>query len=325
MPIGSSWPRTRLISVVFPAPEGPETMKRVPSGWKLLDILYLLADPLDLGFQFYNDGSQRRGARLRAHRVDLAQHLLREEVELLAGRLFLIDHLGDLLDVVRQPRDLLGDVAALDHHHHFLGDALLGNFDAGLLRDLVHAVAERGQELAADVVAQRRHLRLQLADRLQTRGDVGAQRLALTRAHGAELRARLAHEGRQRVALLVGDLEIDGVDLEEVGQAEQIAAAERAAEAELLGDRAELRDHVVRDRRVDAHRVLRLLRALHADGDVELPAREGLRGDRAPERLELPKVLGKAHRGLEEAVVDGFRRDGDVEARRERAGGEIRQ
>src|SRR5256885_15433778 len=99
MPIGSSCSRTRLISVVFPAPEGPETMKRVPSGWKLLDILHLFADPLDLGFQFYNDGSQRRGARLRAHRVDLAQHLLRQEVELLPGRLFLIDRFADLLDV----------------------------------------------------------------------------------------------------------------------------------------------------------------------------------------------------------------------------------
>src|SRR4051794_33519085 len=109
MPIDPSWPRTWLISVVFPAPEGPETMKRVPSGWKLLDILHLFADPLDLGFQFYNDGPQRRGARLRAHRVDLAQHLLRQEIELLPGRLFLLDHPRDLLDVVRQPRDLLGD------------------------------------------------------------------------------------------------------------------------------------------------------------------------------------------------------------------------
>src|ERR1044071_10294630 len=117
MPIGSSCSRTRLISVVFPAPEGPETMNSVPSGWKLLDILHLFADPLDLGFQFYNDGSQRRGARLRAHRVDLAHHLLREEVELLPRGVLLLQRLLDLLDLVRQPRDLLGDVAALDHEH----------------------------------------------------------------------------------------------------------------------------------------------------------------------------------------------------------------
>src|SRR5918996_5442617 len=87
MPMGESWSRTSWISVVFPAPEGPDTMNNVPSGWKLLDILYLLAYALDFGLQFYNEGPQHRRARLRAHGVDLAQHLLREEVELLAGRL----------------------------------------------------------------------------------------------------------------------------------------------------------------------------------------------------------------------------------------------
>src|SRR5688572_24109327 len=97
MPKGESWSRTRLISVVFPAPDGPDTMNKVPSGWKLLDILYLLAYPLDLGFQFYNDGPQRRGARLGAHGVHFAQHLLREEVELLAGRLLAPDSLLDLV------------------------------------------------------------------------------------------------------------------------------------------------------------------------------------------------------------------------------------
>src|SRR5436190_14340794 len=103
MPIGSSCSRTLLISVVFPAPEGPETMKRVPSGWKLLDILYLLAYPLDLGFQFYNDGPQHRRARLGAHGVDLAQHLLRQEVELLPGRLLAADGLPHLIDMMREP------------------------------------------------------------------------------------------------------------------------------------------------------------------------------------------------------------------------------
>src|SRR5439155_1117607 len=127
MPMGESWSRTRLISVVFPAPDGPDTMNKVPSGWKLLDILHLLAYPLDLGFQFYNDGSEHRGARLRAHRVDLAQHFLREEVELLAGRLFAADGLLDLIDVMLQPRQLLGDVALLDHQDYFLGDAVLIN------------------------------------------------------------------------------------------------------------------------------------------------------------------------------------------------------
>src|SRR5258706_16272873 len=98
MPIGSSCSRTRLMSVVFPAPDGPEMMNNVPSGWKLLDILDLFADPLDLCFQVYNNGSDVRRARLRAHRVDLAQHLLRQEIELLSRRLLAADGLLHLFD-----------------------------------------------------------------------------------------------------------------------------------------------------------------------------------------------------------------------------------
>src|SRR5258705_2812248 len=125
MPIGSSCSRTRLMSVVFPAPDGPETMNNVPSGWKLLDILDLLADPLDLGFQFYNEGAQRRGARLRAHRVHFAQHLLRQKIELLPRRFSPAHCLLGLIYMVSQPRQLLGHVTLLDHDHHFLGDAIL--------------------------------------------------------------------------------------------------------------------------------------------------------------------------------------------------------
>src|ERR1051325_4549101 len=216
MPIGTSCARTRLISVVFPAPEGPETMNSVPSGWKLLDILYLLADPLDLGFQFYNDGSERRGARLRAHGVDLAHHLLRQEIELLPPRVLRRQPLFDLFDVVREPRDLLGDVAALDHEHDLLRDPIFRHLHARLLGDVVDAAAEGIEQLGADLLAQFADAPLQLADRLQTRGDVGPERLPFPRAHAPQLRERLAHEQRQRLALLVGNLGVDGVDLEEI-------------------------------------------------------------------------------------------------------------
>src|SRR6059058_435717 len=117
MPIGSSCSRTRLMRVVFPAPDGPETMNNVPSGWKLLDILDLLADPLDLGFQFYNEGAQRRGARLRAHRVHFTQHFLRQKIELLARRFSATDRLLRLIYMMSEPRQLLGHIAFLDHDH----------------------------------------------------------------------------------------------------------------------------------------------------------------------------------------------------------------
>src|SRR5215208_4905594 len=104
MPSASSCPRTRLMSVVLPAPEGPETMNNVPSEWKLLDILYLLPDPLHLGLQLYHQRPDRRGARLRSHRVDLADHLLRNEIELLAGGLASVDRLLHLIEMMRESR-----------------------------------------------------------------------------------------------------------------------------------------------------------------------------------------------------------------------------
>src|SRR5215213_6027630 len=120
MPIGLNSLRTALMSVVFPAPDGPEMMNNVPSEWKLLDILYLLADALHLRFQFYDKGADGRGARLRAHGVDLADGLLRQEVEFLPRRFFAGHRFLDLVEVMREPRQLLGDVALLHHDHHFL-------------------------------------------------------------------------------------------------------------------------------------------------------------------------------------------------------------
>src|SRR5215210_6909085 len=118
MPRGWSWSRTFVMRVVFPAPDGPETMNNVPSEWKLLDILYLFANALELRFQFYDKRPDGRRARLRAHGVDLTQHLLREEVELLARRLPPADRLLGLIEVMPQPRQLLGDFPLLDHDHH---------------------------------------------------------------------------------------------------------------------------------------------------------------------------------------------------------------
>ena len=126
----------------------------------------------------------------------------------------------------------------------------------------------------------------------------------------------------ERFALFFGDLGVDRFDLQQVGNAQQIAAGERRPESELLGDGAKLRHDRVGDLRVDAHVVVRLRRALHADGDVDLAARERLRGDgRAPSASASHKILGDAHRGFEEAVIDALGGHRDEVARRKRAGG----
>src|SRR3954452_15569722 len=205
------------MSVVFPAPDGPETMNNVPSGWKLLDILDLLADPLDLGFQFYNEGAQRRGARLRAHRVYFTQHFLRQKIELLARRFSTADRLLRLIYMVSEPRQLLGDVALLDHDHHFLRDAILVHVDACDLRDLLHALLIRGEQFVADLVAMRGQALLQFADRLEARDHVRAQRLPFAHAHRTHLAEGIADDDGQGLALFFRDLGLDRFDLQQVG------------------------------------------------------------------------------------------------------------
>src|SRR6185436_2075579 len=270
---GRSSSRTRLMRVVFPAPDGPETMNKVPSGWKLLDILYLFADALDLGLQFYNHGPDRRRARLRAHGVDLAQHLLGEEVELLAGGFARADGLLDLVEMMREPRELLGDVALFDHDYDFLRDAVLRHVDSGRGGDLLYALLIARQQFGAHFIAMRGDLLAERANGRHARADVVAQRYAFARAHAVHLRERVAHDRGQGLALVVHDLGVDGFDLQQVGHAHQIAAGHRGSEAELLGDGAQLRDHGVGDLRVDAHVVIGLLRALDADRQVDLAAR----------------------------------------------------
>src|SRR5260221_1284226 len=212
--MGSSCWRTRLISVVFPAADGPETINNVPSGWKLLDILYLLADALDLGLQFDHQHSNVRGTRLRAHGVDLAEHLLGEEVELLAGRLLPGDGLLGLFDVMGQPSQFLGDVSLLDHDRHFLGDPILVDVGPGLRGNLLNPLTIRGQELAADRLAMGGQLIAEMADRGQTRRDVRLQRLPFPCPHGLHLCESLAYQTGQPLALLLAGLGFEGVYLE---------------------------------------------------------------------------------------------------------------
>src|SRR6266550_627310 len=206
MPIGSSCLRAWLMSVVFPAPEGPETMNKVPSGWKLLDILNLLPDAFDLGFQFYNEGPEHRRARLGAHRVDFPQHFLRKEIEFFSRRLASADRAFHLLRMMRHPRQLLGDVALLHHDHRLLRDPLLADVDAGLRGDLLHALLVVGEHLAANLLAMIVEALLQITNRAKPRDDVVAQRLPFARAHRQHVREGFADDARHPLLLLLRQL-----------------------------------------------------------------------------------------------------------------------
>src|SRR4029077_10267260 len=167
-------------------------MNSVPSGWKLLDILYLLAYPLDLSFQFYNEGAEGRRSRLRSHGVDFAKHLLRQEVELLARGLAGGDRLLRLLDVMRESRQLFGDIALLRHQHDFLRDPVLTNVNVHCCSDFLHTLPEVRDHLLSELVAMLGQTLLQITEARQSRGDVGLQRLPFPLPHGHHLLERLA-------------------------------------------------------------------------------------------------------------------------------------
>src|SRR5262245_39715554 len=64
---------TRCSTVDFPVPEGPETTIRLARA--SLNVLHLLAQPLDLGLEADHLAHQRRRGGLAADRVRLARQL----------------------------------------------------------------------------------------------------------------------------------------------------------------------------------------------------------------------------------------------------------
>src|SRR5688572_24262834 len=68
----------RVVSVVFPAPDGDETMS---GSGPSFDILHLFANALELGLGL-DDQMRNRGIRaLRTSGVELASDLLQQEIE----------------------------------------------------------------------------------------------------------------------------------------------------------------------------------------------------------------------------------------------------
>src|SRR5437016_14597919 len=100
----------RSTSVLLPVPDGAETMKSRPR--PSLDILHLLAHLLELRFRRDHELGDSKTVGLRSHRVDLAVHLLQQEVELASARLGSVDERRQVRDVAAEPRNLFADVGA---------------------------------------------------------------------------------------------------------------------------------------------------------------------------------------------------------------------
>src|SRR5262245_38434950 len=102
-------------TVVLPVPDGAETTKRRPRwpcGAALLNVLHLLAHPLELRLHVDDDRRDLEAFGLRPDRVDLAVHLLQQEVELPAARLRAVGEIGPVHEVGAEADQLLVDVRA---------------------------------------------------------------------------------------------------------------------------------------------------------------------------------------------------------------------
>src|SRR5262245_5916306 len=106
---------SRWRTVDFPAPEGAETTKTLVA--RSLNVLHLLAQPLDLGLQVHDLLHEPRVGRLAPDRVRLAHHLLAEEVQPLARGLPAPQERPRHVQVAAQALELLGHVVALHRAH----------------------------------------------------------------------------------------------------------------------------------------------------------------------------------------------------------------
>src|SRR5258708_675624 len=95
---------SRSTSVVLPVPDGADTMNRWPR--PLLDILNLFAHLLELGLRRNDQLRHMQAVGFRAHGVDLAVHLLEQEVQLAAAGLRTIGKRHPVRHVSAEAHDL---------------------------------------------------------------------------------------------------------------------------------------------------------------------------------------------------------------------------
>src|SRR5258708_27492247 len=117
--------RTRVTTVVLPAPEGAETTITLPRAPSSLNVLHLFPDLLDLRLQVHDLAHDRRVRRLAPQRVRLPGQLLGQEVEALARRLLAPQELPGHGHVAAQTLQFLAHIVPLDRPHDLLAEARL--------------------------------------------------------------------------------------------------------------------------------------------------------------------------------------------------------
>src|SRR5713101_9201556 len=122
---------SRSTSVVLPAPDGAETMKRRPRDPLTdplpvsLDILHLLAQLLELGLRRDDELGYAEAIGFRPHRIHLAVHLLQQKVELPPARLGAVRQRDPVRHVTPKPRNLFADIGTRCDPNDLLPDRRL--------------------------------------------------------------------------------------------------------------------------------------------------------------------------------------------------------
>ena len=166
---------------VLPTPDGPEiddqeaaaleTRRRRLAHSTFCD---LLAQLLDLVLELDHDLGDHRVVALRAERVDLAVHLLEQEVELAPGQLGVDEQAPELVEVRPQAHALLGAVEPLGQERDLLRDPHRDrpatSPSSGLSRAIMRSCASFGRSgarssAAASSSLDRRQPGLELAQR----------------------------------------------------------------------------------------------------------------------------------------------------------------
>lgn len=149
---------------------------------KLLDVLHLLTQTFDLGFEVDDEVRDLGVLALGATGVGFAQKLLTEKVELAAGGTALGQQLAGVVDVHAQPIGFFGGVDLLGEEGDLLRESLGVDVDVELLHAGLQFVVQRLRRLLAEGF-----------DALRKGGDdvdVGEQHLvecsALSGARGAK-------------------------------------------------------------------------------------------------------------------------------------------
>jgi len=188
-----------------------------------------------VGLQFRLGGDDElrhvQAVRLRAHRVDLAVHLLEQKVELPSARLRAVGQRRPVRHVGTKPRDLLADVGTRGHPDDLLCDRRLVSLEIG--PQLADAVGDPLLHRRATLVGGGGDALDQIRDERAPLVQVGAQMVPFERAHRVERGEPLRHDVtrlcRQRVLprVVVGRLSI--ADGDRLRKTQQIPWRQRAA------------------------------------------------------------------------------------------------